>query len=42
MPLANARHILVKTKDEAENLKKQLAGGAEAPNCQHHSPGHAS
>lgn len=29
MPLANARHILVKTKDEAENLKKQLAGGAD-------------
>lgn len=29
MPLANARHILVKTKDEAESIKKQLAGGTD-------------
>lgn len=29
MPLASARHILVKTKPEAEKLKKQLENGAE-------------
>ena len=29
MALACARHILVKSKDEAEQLKKQLAGGAD-------------
>lgn len=29
MPRASARHILVKTKDEAEKLKQQLAGGAD-------------
>jgi len=29
MPVANARHILVKTKEQAEDLKKQLANGAE-------------
>lgn len=29
MALANARHILVKTKAEAEKLKKQLADGAD-------------
>ncbi len=29
MPRANARHILVKTKEEAEKLKQQLAGGAD-------------
>ena len=29
MPIANARHILVKTKDEADKLKLQLANGAE-------------
>ena len=29
MAIACARHILVKTKDEAEILKKKLAGGAE-------------
>lgn len=29
MAIACARHILVKTKDEAEVLKKKLAGGAE-------------
>jgi len=29
MPLANARHILIKTKDEAEAIKKQLASGAD-------------
>lgn len=29
MPIANARHILVKTKTEAEKLKRQLANGAE-------------
>lgn len=29
MPTACARHILVKTKDEAEKLKKQLANGAD-------------
>lgn len=27
MPIANARHILVKTKEEAEQLKQQLAKG---------------
>lgn len=26
---ASARHILVKTKDEAEKLKERLAGGAD-------------
>ncbi|NOQ63809.1 MAG: peptidylprolyl isomerase [Methyloprofundus sp.] len=29
MPLACARHILVKTKEEAEMLKKKLANGAD-------------
>jgi len=29
MVMACARHILVKTKEEAEALKKQLAGGAD-------------
>lgn len=29
MPTACARHILVKTKTEAEKLKKQIAGGAD-------------
>ena len=29
MPTACARHILVKTKDEAEKLKQQLAKGAD-------------
>jgi len=29
MPTACARHILVKTKEEAERLKKQLANGAD-------------
>jgi len=29
MPTACARHILVKTKEEAETLKKQLANGAD-------------
>jgi len=29
MPIANARHILVKTKEQAEDLKKQLAKGAD-------------
>lgn len=29
MPTACARHILVKTKEEAEKLKKQLAQGAD-------------
>ena len=29
MPIANARHILVKTKDEADKLKLQLSNGAE-------------
>ena len=29
MPTACARHILVKTKEEAEKLKKQLANGAD-------------
>lgn len=29
MATACARHILVKSKDEAENIKKQLAGGAD-------------
>jgi len=29
MPVACARHILVKTKDEAESLRKQLAAGAD-------------
>jgi len=29
MPRACARHILVKTKDQAEKLKQQLAGGAD-------------
>ena len=29
MAIACARHILVKTKDEAEILKKKLASGAE-------------
>lgn len=29
MPRACARHILVKTKEEAEMIKKKLAGGAD-------------
>ena len=29
MAVANARHILVKTKEEAEQLKKQLANGKD-------------
>ncbi|MCW8887431.1 MAG: peptidylprolyl isomerase [Gammaproteobacteria bacterium] len=29
MAKASARHILVKTKEEAEKLKRQLAGGAD-------------
>ncbi len=29
MAKACARHILVKTREEAEKLKKQLAGGAD-------------
>ena len=29
MPLACARHILVKTREESETLKKQLANGAD-------------
>ena len=29
MPTASARHILVKTKEEAEKLKQQLAKGAD-------------
>lgn len=29
MPVAMARHILVKTKTEAEKLKQKLAGGAD-------------
>ncbi len=29
MPTACARHILVKTKDEAEKLKSELAKGAD-------------
>jgi len=29
MAMACARHILVKTKEEAETLKKKLAGGAD-------------
>ena len=28
MPIANARHILVKTKEQADDLKQQLAKGA--------------
>jgi peptidyl-prolyl cis-trans isomerase C len=28
MAIANARHILVKTKDQADSLKQQLAKGA--------------
>jgi|GEM_PF-4721121 len=29
MAVASARHILVKTKEEAEQLKKRLADGAD-------------
>lgn len=29
MPRAQASHILVKTQSECENLKKELAGGAD-------------
>lgn len=29
MPIATARHILVKTKEECETLKKQVDGGAD-------------
>ncbi|HAH06327.1 MAG TPA: peptidylprolyl isomerase [Elusimicrobia bacterium] len=29
MARARARHILVKTKDECESLKKQIEGGAD-------------
>lgn len=32
MATACARHILVKTKEEAETLKKQLAGGDDFTN----------
>ncbi|RLA18910.1 MAG: peptidylprolyl isomerase [Gammaproteobacteria bacterium] len=32
MARASARHILVKTKEEAEKLKRQLAGGADFAN----------
>jgi peptidyl-prolyl cis-trans isomerase C len=32
MATACARHILVKTKEEAEMLKKKLAGGADFTN----------
>jgi len=32
MAIASARHILVKTKEEAEKLKRQLAGGADFAN----------
>ncbi|SHJ30912.1 peptidylprolyl isomerase [Cycloclasticus pugetii] len=32
MAKACARHILVKTKEKAERLKKQLAGGADFAN----------
>lgn len=32
MATACARHILVKTKEEAETLKRQLAGGADFAN----------
>jgi peptidyl-prolyl cis-trans isomerase C len=32
MATACARHILVKTKEEAEMLKKKLAGGADFAN----------
>ena len=32
MAKACARHILVKTKEEAERLKRQLAGGADFAN----------
>ena len=29
MPLACARHILVKTKEQADTLKQQLANGSD-------------
>ena len=29
MPLAHARHILVKTKEQAETIKQQLADGGD-------------
>ena len=29
MPVASARHILVKTKEEADSLKQQLSKGAD-------------
>lgn len=29
MPIANARHILVKTKEQAEEIKKQIAKGVD-------------
>ncbi len=29
MPIANARHILVKTKEQAEDIKKLLAKGGD-------------
>lgn len=29
MPLASARHILVKTKEEAETIKQQIADGTD-------------
>lgn len=29
MPTARARHILVETKDECEDLKKEIEGGAD-------------
>ena len=29
MPSASARHILVETREQCEDLKKQIEGGAE-------------
>jgi len=38
MPTASARHILVKTKDEAETIKKQISEGSDfASLAQKHS-----
>jgi peptidyl-prolyl cis-trans isomerase C len=40
MPLAHARHILVKTKDEAVTIKQQLADGGDfAALAKKHSTG---